>query len=200
MPAYFSLVVSFDKIRLYPNFVKDIYNIMFENGFGFKSGYWNSENDNLEKIISWNQKLLEKGFRLGYKQNVKNDYKQVLFNTDLYSELRAYWLCYKDEIIFRIIILEADMLEYEGGNFFIEEKLDPIKNLAKSIWNSGTIDLIQTCLEEDENISLSEFLTGTFPHTYPFSIAKKSLLFIDNNKYETVDIKNDGIFISLKGF
>ena len=39
LPPYFSMDCSFDNRRIKPDFVKNVYSLIFQNGFTFKSGY-----------------------------------------------------------------------------------------------------------------------------------------------------------------
>ena len=98
MPAYFSVEINFKSNIIYPNLVRDVYSTFFTNGFNFKSGYWYGENNSLEEIVDWNQKLLEKGFELGYSQHVKHDYKQILLDTELFEEMRLFWMFSRKQI------------------------------------------------------------------------------------------------------
>ncbi len=54
MPAYFSIEVTFKKDILYATFVKDIYKLIEQSGYPFKSSYWFDEDMTFEKIISCN--------------------------------------------------------------------------------------------------------------------------------------------------
>jgi len=76
MPPYFSVQVAIPYDSMSSNFVKDIYLQIFEV-FPYKSGYWGSENDSLQEIISWNQSLLEKRLMRDYGDLKKNNLSRL---------------------------------------------------------------------------------------------------------------------------
>jgi hypothetical protein len=92
MPPYYSIEITFAKDKIVDSFVEKIYNTIFESGFPFKSGYWFAEHMTLKRIIKVNQDKLIKGFKLGFTQHVRHNYKQMLLDTILYSEMRVYWI------------------------------------------------------------------------------------------------------------
>lgn len=176
MPAYFSIEISFKKDILYSSFVEDVYSVLFQSGFNFKSGYWFGEDMTLEQIIEWNQKHLQNKFSLGYTQHVKYDYKQILLDTDIFSEMRVYWMYSNDRIHLDIIIPESDVLHIEGKHcFFVENKINPILAASCSIWDTGLVSAIQTCLELDDGIDLEEIEQGHLPIINPFCIISNDI-------------------------
>ena len=199
MPAYFSVEFSFEKSQLYPNFVEDIYASFFNNGFNFQSGYWEAEHDSLDKIIAWNQKLLEKEFKLGFRQHVKHDYKQILLNTRMYEHMRLFWMYVGKEIKLSLIIPEYDLITEDSNYKFFEDKILPIIELSKSIWNTGLPQLIQSCLELDTGgISIKQLKEGEIPNINPFCILKSSAVDIIAGSLNGMDsgyIENNGVLV-----
>ena len=131
MPPYFSIDYSFDKSRLNRNFVITLYNYIFKNGFPFRSGYTEYDKIPINRIIEWNQALLEKDFHVG-SQHYSHGYKQILFETDQYSELRGIWFnLNKDEIQFTIIVPEHDVMTADDD--FIPEKIAPLRQLSVTL-------------------------------------------------------------------
>ena len=175
MPPYFSIEVNFKKNILNKTFVKDIYKTIDKSGFKFKSGYWEGEDMSLEQIIDWNQKLLEKKFQLGSKQHVKFDYKQVLLDTPIYQEMRAFWMYINKRINLSIIIPEDDVLTEEDSISFITNKMNPIIELSCNIWDSGMVSNIQTCLELDDAENYKRLEKGELPNINPFCIIEKEI-------------------------
>ena len=203
MPAYFSMTLHFENKRLNSNFVRTLYSKIISCGFDFKSGYWFHENAKLEEIINWNQKLLEQGFRLGYTQHVRNDYIQILFSSEIYSELRGFWMYSDSEITFNLIIPEYDILNTEGGDTFISGKINPIRNLALELWKENLADAIQTSLELDCGYSpLEEIFEGINLSVNPFAIINADVYksFSKDFFFEKIigTIENKGIFIENK--
>ena len=176
MPTYFNMTLQFEKNRLKPDFVKELYFKIISCGFEFKSGYWVHENASLDEIIAWNQDLLEKGFNLGFTQHVKHDYMQILFKSEAYSELRGFWMYRDSSIDFNLIIPEYDILNRMGGEAFTQSKVTPVKELAKEIWESGIPDAIQTCVECDYGYySINQIYSGVNISINPFAILKKDV-------------------------
>jgi len=169
MPPYFSVHYSLPYSTFTQNFVGDIYNTIF-SGFPFKSGYWMSENNTLEEIISWNTSLLAKKFKLGFDQHVKHDYKQILLESDLYSHLRLFWMYQSNEIVLHLIVPEDDIFLDNGFLRYDSSKLLPLLNLSVKICDSFGVNTIQTYHELGAPTSYKKVLSGQQPSTEPFSI------------------------------
>ncbi|TDF93828.1 hypothetical protein [Paenibacillus piri] len=169
MPPYFSVHYSFPYSSFTQDFVDEIYNTIFSY-FPFKSGYWMSENNTLEEIISWNTSLLSKKFNLGFDQHVKHDYKQILLDSDLYSHLRLFWMYQSNEIILHLIVPEDDIFLDDELLRYNSSKLLPLLSLAVKIWNSFGVNTIQTYHELGAPTSYKKLLNGQQPSTEPFSI------------------------------
>ena len=204
MPAYFSMTIHFEHKRIEPDFVREIYSQIMSNGFGFKSGFWFHRDANLDEIIKWNQKLLEKGFKLGFTQHVKHDYMQILFLTNHYSELRGYWHYSDKEVTFSLIVPEGDILNCEGGSFFLKDKVMPLKKLAIKLWEQGMVDAIQTNVElEDGSYALSDILSGKDISANPYAIlSEKAYKKFSTDYFKQMKlnkIKNNGVIIETDG-
>ncbi len=204
MPAYFSMTLSFKNKRIKPNFVNDVYSQIINFGFNFKSGYWFHQDVNLNEIIEWNQQLLEKGFKLGYTQHVKHDYMQILFETVFYSELRGFWMYSDKEVIFNLLVPEADILNCEGGRYFTDIKIIPLKKLATKLWESNIVDAIQTSVELDLGYhSLSDILIGKNISINPFAILSENSFSCFSNNYfngkHLLKINNGGLIVESDG-
>lgn len=202
MPAYFTMEVAFKKNALYECFVRDVYDIFYQFGFKFKCGFWYGKDMSFEQIIDWNQKHLQNKFELGFAEHVKHDYKQILLDTDIYSELRLYWIYSKDRIYLHVIVPESDVrtYAYEGHYYFVEDKIRPLLLVACNVWDTGLAVTIQSYLELDEGgLDIEELEQGQLPQIHPFCI-------IDKNLNQGIDLKlksdfiynnlsNDGILI-----
>lgn len=198
------MTMLFERKRIKPNFVKEVYSQIIANGFNFKSGYWFHKKANIDEIIEWNQKLLDNGFKLSYTQHVKHDYMQILFESKLYSELRGFWIYSDEEVTFNLIVPESDILNCEGGSHFIRSKLDPLKKLATNLWDCKIVDVIQTSVELDEGYyPLSNVQKGDNISVNPFAILSESTFSIFPNNYfdnmSSYRISNSGVFIESDG-
>lgn len=194
----------FEHNRIKPNFVKEIYSQIIACGFDFKSGYWFHKDANFDEIIEWNQGRLESGFRLGLTQHVKHGYMQILFESKYFSELRGYWIYSDKDVVFNLIVPESDILDCEGGSYFIESKITPMKSLAIKLWESNAVDAIQTNLELDYGYyNLPDILTGKNISVNPFAILPEDAfgLFLDNyfDGRNSHQINNYGMFIESDG-
>lgn len=175
MPSYFSIEMTFPYKALNNTFVRDFYSILF-NKFSFKSGYWNSENNTLKEIITWNQKLLENKFILGYDEHVNNNYKQILLSSNIHSELRHFWGYRKNEISSSLIIPEIDVLVEEDIWRFKALCFEQIKDLCKQIWELSSVGILQSCLELDDGpINTNKLKTGETPSINPISIINQEM-------------------------
>ena len=201
MPAYFSMTLQFEKKRLHPHFVKNIYASIIKCGFAFKSGYWYHEDASLEEITAWNQERLEQNFELGMSQHGKHDYMQAVFDADIFSEFRTFWMCPESEIFFEIIIPEDEILDEQGRMFaYNMEKIYPIKALAQELWSSCGVDAIQTSLEESGGAyELDAVKLGKEVILAPFAIIKTEDFAMFPQSYfkdeEISMIQNDGVLV-----
>ncbi len=179
MPAYFSISFELNKSK---TAIKDFCNALIDAGLVFKSGYWGFENDSFDDIITWNQKLLDNNFQLGYKQHHSHDFKQMLFDFSDFSEVRLFIINNENSSTFdfELIIPEDDFMEYEkNGNEYIPhnrtEKMELLKTLAKSMWNSLEILAIQTFWECSYCPPKAKKISNKIkPKAEPFCVIKNS--------------------------
>ncbi|MCQ6561612.1 hypothetical protein [Paenibacillus mendelii] len=169
MPPYFSVHYSFPFSTYNESFVSEIYNIIFSQ-FPYKSGYWMSEKNTLEEIISWNTSKLAKKFKLGFDQHVKHDYKQILLESDLFIHLRLYWMYESKEIVLHLILPEDDIFLDDKFLKYDSTKLVPLLNISEKIWDSFEVNTIQTYHELGAPTSYKDVLDGEQPSSEPFSI------------------------------
>ena len=92
MPAYFNMSLVFERKDIYPEFTRDVNDLLQKAGLKFKSGYYDEKKYSLEEISSWNQKHLENNFQLGFTEDCSHDYKQMLFEYGGVSEVRGFWM------------------------------------------------------------------------------------------------------------
>jgi len=80
MPAYTTIEFGFLKKNLSARFVQDLYSAFHCHGIEFDKVFaWGcSENLQLPDIIAWNQSKLDANFKLGYNEDVSNNYRQIL--------------------------------------------------------------------------------------------------------------------------
>ncbi|SYX83087.1 hypothetical protein [Paenibacillus alvei] len=192
MPSYFSIEMTFPYKALNNTFVREFYSILF-NTFPYKSGYWNSENNTLEEITTWNQKHLENKFILGCDEHVNNNYKQILLLSNSHSEIRHFWRYRKNEIHSSLIIPEIDVLVEEDKWRFKAESFEQIKDLCKHIWEISSVYTLQSCLELDGGpIDTNIIKKGEPPSINPISIINQETFEKIKRLKETLEITKIG--------
>lgn len=183
MPAYFNISIQFQRKDIYRTFVYDFYSHLKKCGLEFLSGVsreWERKYS-YEEIVSVNQQKLEENFHLDYDEICSNDYRQIYYSFDNFSETRGFWLNNypdKEEFIYEIIIPEDELIIYTGKYFesiFDKEKIFRVIKFVEKIWEFPYVKAIQTGLEEsDANVSLSELKAGIGPNCFPFAITEEN--------------------------
>ncbi|MGO4543096.1 hypothetical protein [Paenibacillus sp. 2TAB19] len=197
MPPYFSVYYSFPHSSFSEEFVEEVYKSFFHY-FPYKSGYWEAEDNSLEEIIRWNTNLLGKKFRLGFNQHVKNNYKQVLLDSELHDHLRLFWSCDSKEITLHMITPERDVVLDDNTWRLNGNQIKSFINLSVGVWETHITNNIQTYHELDAPIPINRILKGEHPATDPFCIiGSKTFMKIKDqieSRYFLKTIK-DGVLI-----
>lgn len=201
MPAYFTLSIQRKTDKLTHDYVEKMYSAIIASGYPYKSGFWFHKDASFPEIIEWNQTKLEKGFRLGSTEHGSHNYMQILFDATMYHEMRGYWMHRDTEIDFHLLIPESDILNFEGGDIFVEELIAPIRKLGVAIWENDLADVIQTSLELDDfYFRISEVQNGKNVMTRPFAIIPKLAITAFDNDYFSgkviTEVGNNGAIIS----
>lgn len=190
----YDIYITFPKHTISDGFVENIYNTIFRSGFRFKRGSNFHEHMPIEDIIRVNQEKLMSGFRLGVRQNSRHGYIQIIFETNLYREMRAFW-CYLDnEVTLTIFFPEDDLLvknkdytpieingmtiikldEYYRDFKVLKDKVSPIFLIARNLWDTGLPTMIESdkglYYGDEDMIRLDE---GGLLCIRPFCILKK---------------------------
>lgn len=202
---YFTLVVECNRNHIYPEIVKDFYELLSEHGFQFISGFWDYVDESYDTIIQINQENLEKnllGMSNDYTQ--RSDYMQLLFDYDGNQETRSY-ICNTPEdnaFSFNIIIPEHDILTHNNGKIrYITNKVNTLIDLAKKIWELPFVDAIQTYLEySDVPKSIKELNSFLAPLSVePFAIFPSNFdISIPSTKFEIEGVDKNGILVKTK--
>ncbi len=191
MPTYFSITFSFKHHRISNHFVSDLYQKISEV-FPFKSGYWDAEDLSYDDLVNWNQAQLT-------GDHEDSDLKQVLFQSNHFSELRGIWYYTQDEIEFELIMPENEILRLENHLIFVDSKMQPLRDLAISLWINEFVDAVQAHDESVEAHSLTEIEAGLFLADQPFAIIEEKLVdrFPDNffEDKELIPLNNNGALV-----
>lgn len=179
MPAYFSIIVSIKKEKLTYNLFKEFVTLLTDNGFRFLGGIREYENASLSDIIDWNTNLLSKDFELGSTEDASMDYRQIVWKYRRFSAVRLFICNSKEDDYFTInlVIPESEATKFNWGSgkpFFRRSVTQGLKNLALKLFKSGIAETIQTCLEEDEEVSPEDTEAGVMPSVNPFAIIPAS--------------------------
>ena len=200
MPAYFSVEFHYTKKDI--GNISEIYNALLACGLKFKSGYYESENDSWNDIITWNQNKLDDDFELGYEEHYIHDYKQVLFDFYDFSEVRLFILNVNgaDEISFHLIVPENDLIGKANlcDTMLQADKMKLLEQLAIDMWGYGGICSIQTGWEGSKcGISMDDIINGIEPIVEPFAIIPRHF-YRDAWGLEKREIEGNGVFLYSK--
>lgn len=179
MPAYFSLIVSVKKERLTDHSFGDFVSLLTDNGFKYLGGIREYESASLTDIIAWNADLLSRDFELGSTEDASMDYRQIVWKYRRFSAVRLFICNSKEDDYFTINLVipesEATKFNWDSGKpFFRRSVTQGLKNLALKLFKSGIAETIQTCLEEDEEVSPADMEAGVMPSVNPFAIIPAS--------------------------
>lgn len=201
MATYFCITFEYSKSGLTNHTVSDFYNNLINNGLSFKGGYWGSEKNTLEEIISWNQQKLNDDFQLGYTEHYTHDYKQVLFNFYGFSVARLFILNYKkyDHFSFELIIPEDDFLHVKRGRkrkvIRLYDRMEYVKSLIEKMWDTDTFNYINTTWESTSGYSpVNDLKNNKEPIIQPYAVIPTEL-FRDTLKCQSQIIGNNGIML-----
>jgi hypothetical protein len=187
VPAYYSVGFQYEREAVRATFLRNLYSAMLRGRFAYGGVLaWGCRGDlTLDEVINWNQERLDRDFELGYTEDVSNDYRQVLLCHTQYSECRVIVLN-GSRLIF-VIVPEADVFEI-GGPFPVElsaedaeglaeyarpEQVEPLKQLALAVWQSGLVVSVQTCGELSAPTDYAPLKEGESPSMLPFAIVER---------------------------
>lgn len=198
MPAYFSLVMEFSRAELDYDNMKELNAYIKHAGLQFKGGAWHAEGMSLDEITDWNQKKLEEDFVLGYDENCENDYKQMEFSYDGFSEVRGFIMNeepVRGEYIFTLLIPEEEVAV--DAKTYKKEAVDKLKDISSKLWILPKTRTIQTKLELGEGIANEmDIRSGTAPSACPFAIvSEKQFGRMDTAKYTAEHIEYGGVIL-----
>lgn len=179
MPGYFTVNFAYRKSETSAAAAESFVRALIDRGLSYKSGVWHSEKDSLEDIIVWNRRKLESNFSLGATEHYSNDYKQMLFNWEGFSEARLFINNEaEDEFFsFSLIVPEINLIDFRNGEWAAEpEKMKRLEELALGVWSRESLSCIQTSWEYSYGARAPEEIEqGAEPSSEPFSIIPGNL-------------------------
>ena len=202
MPSYFNISAEWEKIIKEESFLLSIYNSLFSNGFTFKSVLeWGCSGDlSINDIITWNQEKLNKRFRLGYSEDVSNDYRQFYLSHSLFDNIRVIT---DYSLHISIIVPEYDIYqdEYNPTNLidnYNMNRIDALISLSESLWDTNLFVSIQTYPELGGNTPYKKLQKGELPSIEPFAILDEKTFRRGNYSKYHVEERNGSFLIQLK--
>ncbi len=190
MSGYFSITFSFKQSRITDGFISDLYQKVTEV-FPFESGYFDNEQLSYEAIVLWNQEQLA--------CEDEPDFKQVLFQSNHYTQLRGILYHSEEGVEFELIVPRDDVIQLNKRLYFTDSQLEPLHKLAISLWNEVLVDAVQTHDDSSEAYSIKEIEAGLFLTYQPFAIIDQTFVesfpegFIDQENI--IELENNGAFI-----
>ncbi|MBP5580323.1 MAG: hypothetical protein J6X85_00765, partial [Ruminococcus sp.] len=169
------------------------------SGLGFKGGLNSYENESIEDIMEWNQKKLEEDFELGYDEDASNDYKQMRFEYDGFSELRGFIMNespIRGEYTFTLLIPQEEV--HVEGDTYKKEAVEKLKAIASKLWILPKTRTMQTELELGEGITPEmDIKEGAAPSACPFAIvSEKQFGRMDTADYTAEHIEYGGVILT----
>ena len=186
MPPYYSIFFSLEEYSSQRCIsLSSIYKALFTNDFVFKDKYStenkeisNNYQQNLESIISWNQKIFNKNFRLGWTQHQREDYQQFLLKHPLFNHCRVITSSKYISLIIPEYEVTLSNSEYYTSFESLNIKLiQPCIDLAIDVWSTGLLTSVQTSPENGYFSSYKDLIQGQLPFICPFAILDKNCFY-----------------------
>ncbi|MDX2109039.1 MAG: hypothetical protein SFY80_02235 [Verrucomicrobiota bacterium] len=173
MPAYTTVAFQFPKTSR-AGLVRKVYDAFASAGLAFSHVHsWGCDaNLNLDEIVDWNQTKLDQDFKLGFDEDVSNDYRQILLAGNPFSECRLYILNGDDSVAFHCIVPESEISDLNCHS---------IQNAADKIWDSLPVDTIDSIGEwADDDVtppaaSLFAYVDSVTPAMQPQRFDREDL-------------------------
>lgn len=179
MPAYFEMSLQFQQKDFYPGFMVDFNAHLSWAGLRFSSGFLKDEGLSQVEIADWNQKQMEKDFKLGWSTCHLSGYKQMLYKFEGYTEVRGYWACEWNRCLdsglftYFIIIPESEVADEDDYAIFCPDKTVQLRKLAERLWQFPAVKAIQTGVEENDHTKLRELRKGAPASVCPLAIVER---------------------------
>ena len=201
MPAYISMTFEYSRLELDYDNMKELLAYIKHAGLEFKGGVNDSENESIEDILEYNQKKLEQDFVLGSNESRENDYKQMLFSYEGFSEIRGYIsnnYPADREYSFTLLFPEEEVMAERG--VYKTGAVAAMKNIASLMWILPKTRTVQTELENSEGIHTEqEIKDGAAPSVCPLAIvSEKQFGHMDTAGYSDDHIYAGGVLIMPK--
>ena len=184
MPAYFAVGFQYKRHRLRPDYLRAVYSAMLQGKFTYGGVLaWGCQgNLELEDVIRWNQERFNRDFQLGYREDVSNDYRQLLLRHGQYRECRV--IIHNEARLIYVIVPEDDVFDFASpfpaelfaadptglAGYIREDQVEPLKQLAIKVWQCGLAVSVQTYGELGSATDYESLKAGKPPSMLPFAI------------------------------
>ena len=201
MPAYVSMTFEYSRLELDYDNMKELLAYIKHAGLEFKGGVNGSEGQTIEEILDYNQKKLEANFVLGSDEDRANDYKQMLFGYEGFSEIRGYIsnnYPADREYSFTLLFPEEEVIAERG--VFKTEAVAKMKNISSLLWILPKTRTVQTELETGDGIlTEQEIKDGAAPSVCPLAIvSEKQFGHMEHSAYTDDHIYAGGVLLMPK--
>ena len=178
MGTYYSLVFTYDRKDLTPDFVAEFYNALISAGAEFKGGAYEGSKLTLSEIININSQKLLENYELGFDEDGTNDYKQALFAVDGFSYARVFVMNNDPtagEYYFHLIVNENEVMNAGTQISCKKDSTDRLLTLAKGIMKATNALLVQTEPEIcSETVSYEQYKITGQVNANPFALARST--------------------------
>ncbi len=188
MPPYFSTTFGFARADT-DGLVGRVYSAFTDAGAPFKTVLaWGCDPDlTLAEITEWNQRRLDRGFRLGLTEHVSNDYRQVLLSLASYDEVRLFIGLDKSTVTFDLIVSERDVQRF--GQSAIQDCAHRVWDKARPLW-------IQTHFENGAAVPERQLRFGLAPSARPFAFLDDSYPVPSSDRHTVVLLQRGVLVLS----
>lgn len=205
MPAYFSIVLEFDRDDIGVNTVDELCFYMKHAGLAFRAGAWGAEKLTQGEITAHNQELLLHDFEPDPNDEHGDRYYQSEFDLDGFSGARGFYLNNTPSdgrYEYVIVIPEDEVYAENEPKALKKETADKLLHLLTWIWHMPSIRTIQTFPEKCDGITPeTEFADGGLPQAHPYAIvSEKQLKNISTEGFEVQPFHFGGIILTNKKY
>lgn len=205
MPAYFSIVLEFDRNDIDLNSVDELCFYMKHAGLSFRSGAWGAEKLTQGEITAHNQELLLQNFGPDPDEDHGNSYFQSEFDLEGFSGVRGFYLNNSPtdgRYEYVLVIPEEEIYDENEPKCLKKETAEKLLHLLDWLWHMPSIRTIQTLTENCDDITPeTEFGNGVKPQAHPYAIvSEKQLKKLDTEGFDVMPYHYGGVVLTNKKY
>jgi hypothetical protein len=205
MPAYFSIVLEFDRDDIGVNTVDELCFYLKHAGLRFRSGAFGAEKLSQGEITAHNQELLLHNFEPDPNEERGDSYFQSEFDVEGFSGARGFYLNNTPSdgrYEYVIVIPEEEIYEENEPKTLKKETAVRLLHLLEWIWHMPSIRTIQTLTEKCDDITPeTEFKTGGLPQAHPYAVVtERQLKTLNTEGFEVKPFHIGGVMLTNKNY